>query len=215
MAVDIFQMNAKKADGTLAPFYPVVHQKSVINGMAQAAVLMTNTQAITTSGYYQYSAATTNLPTGIPTTGYISASFVDPKNGLLMIQGTLWSRQLINGSWGQWQELSRDVDTGWIPVPLKNGSTGDARVCKIGKVVYIEFTATGPTAGAGTGGANTMFQLPVAYRPGRDLSLHVGTNSATAEGVIRISNTTGEATMWRSDNPKATHNVAYSYRVGS
>lgn len=149
MAVDIFQMNAKKADGTLAPFYPVAHQKSVINAMAQAAVFMTNTQAITTSGYYQYSAATTNLPAGIPPTGYISASFVDPKNGLLMIQGTLWSRQIINGSWGVWQELSRDNDTGWVELPIQGSISSGVKMRRIGNLVKlsgsIKFaTDTGP-----------------------------------------------------------------------
>ncbi|KRN62103.1 hypothetical protein [Carnobacterium maltaromaticum] len=124
MAVDIFQMNAKKADGTLAPFYPVAHQQSVINAMAQKAVLMTNTQAITVSGYYQYSAATTNLPVGIPTTGYILASFTDSKNGQLAIIGSTLSRVLVNGVWGSWVNSANAKDTELIYPALGNGAAG-------------------------------------------------------------------------------------------
>ncbi|WP_157454717.1 hypothetical protein [Carnobacterium maltaromaticum] len=110
-------------------------------------------------------------------------------------------------------EFLKMMDLGWVPIALKNGATGDARLCKIGKLIILEFTATGPTAGAGTGGANSFLQIPAGYRPARDFTITAGTNSSTAEGLIRLSSANGDATMWKSDNVAATHNTSFVYRL--
>lgn len=102
-------------------------------------------------------------------------------------------------------------DSGWIPAPLKNGSKGDARFMKINRVVYVDGTVTVASSGVGTGGANSIMQLPQGFRPVRDISLIVGTNSVGGTAVIRVYSSTGEVLIWSSTNSQATHTLTFSF----
>lgn len=189
MATDIMQMNSKTAEGLLSPFYPVTSINAVINGMAQKATLVTNTQSITVSGLYQYTAATTNLPGGIATTGYILASFIDAKNGQLNITGTTLSRLLVNGVWGAWVNFG--IDTGWMKVQFSAGvSSSDCYIRKIGDVVYFKGWLISPAE------KYDIWTIPAEFRPGADVVIVVlkddsGTSKANlqfnSDGKMRIN----------------------------
>ncbi|MDZ5759333.1 hypothetical protein RAK27_11730 [Carnobacterium maltaromaticum] len=163
MATDIYQLNFKNTAGALLPFFPVSHQKAIINAMAEKAILVTNTQTISASGYYQYTAATTNLPAGLPAVGYISAAFLDSKNGQLAILGTTWSRLMINSVWSAWVNSNAESDSGWIKA-ITSGVTHDSgkplQYRKIGNKVMFRGGGTFPTA-AGT----TFLVLPGGFSP--------------------------------------------------
>lgn len=163
MATDIYQLNFKNTGGALLPFFPVSHQKAIINAMAEKAILVTNTQTISASGYYQYTAATTNLPAGLPAVGYISAAFLDSKNGQLAILGTTWSRLMINSVWSAWVNSNVVSDSGWI-TPATSGVTPDSgkplQYRKIGNKVRFRGGGTFQTA------AGQMFLIvPEGCRP--------------------------------------------------
>ncbi|MGY3779131.1 hypothetical protein [Isobaculum melis] len=102
-------------------------------------------------------------------------------------------------------------NSGWVTVPLKNGSRGDARLMKIHRVVYIDATVTAASSGAGTGNANSIMQLPEGYRPVRDISLVIGTNAINGTAVIRISSSTGEVVIWSSTHIQANHTLTFNF----
>lgn len=103
-------------------------------------------------------------------------------------------------------------DSGWVDLVPKNGATGTARVRKIKNKVEIEFLIKG--VAAGTGGSNSVVQLPAGYRPASDFSVVVGTNSATAMGIVRISAATGDVSIWKSDLITATHSLFDDFIAG-
>lgn len=100
-------------------------------------------------------------------------------------------------------------DSGWVDLVPKNGATGTVRVRKIWNFVFMEFLIKG--VAAGSGGSNSVVQLPEGFRPNADFSDVVGTNSVDKMGMIRFSSTTGDISIWQSDLITATHSCFKIY----
>lgn len=101
-------------------------------------------------------------------------------------------------------------DSGWVTVPAQNGMNTNCRVMRKFGLVTIDIWVNNPTTGSG---ANAVFgTLPPEFRPPKDMSTWIGTNSLTGQGIVRIG-ADGTMKVWSSTNHGASHSSMPSYSV--
>ena len=114
---------------------------------------------------------------------------------------------LKNGDKTSMLSASDLYDSNWVTCPIKNGYNASVSVRRKFGITSVDLWVN--TDKFGSAATNVVAVIPEGFRPYKDFSTIVGTNSLVGTGVIRFK-TNGEILIW-SGLAKASHSGIITY----
>ncbi len=114
---------------------------------------------------------------------------------------------LKNGNKTSMLSASDLYDSGWVTCPIKNGYNASVSVRRKFGITSVDLWVN--TNKFGSAATNVVAVIPEGFRPYKDFSTIVGTNTLIDTGILRFK-TNGEILIW-SGQPNASHSGIITY----